>query len=104
MTQSREQFEARYPVPEGVQWSPESSRYALVEISTARNTGSTIARYEAYVHSWSVWKASREDVVVALPEIITCVAPDEIVTRACRNNAINECRTAIESAGLRVSP
>lgn len=57
---SRQQFESRYPVPKGVEWNPESSRYALVEIKTARNTGSTIASYEAYVHSWGVWKSAWE--------------------------------------------
>ncbi|WP_095067894.1 DUF1382 family protein [Pseudomonas sp. Irchel 3A18] len=67
MSQSREQFEARYPVPAGVRWSEETSRYALVDIKTARHTGSTIAGYEAYVHSWGVWKASRQAVVVHLP-------------------------------------
>lgn len=98
---AREQFESRYPVPQGVEWNPESSRYALVEISTARNTGSTIARYEAYVHSWSVWKASREDVVVELPDSFTYHDGSEITRAVIVADKLIE---SLESAGLRVSP
>ncbi len=100
---SREQFEARYPVPQGVEWSPESSRYALVQISNARNAGSTIARYEAYVHSWGVWNASREDVVIDLPLIDErdwAVTSDEF---GAMREGIEIMARRVEASGLKVS-
>lgn len=111
MTSSREQFEARYPVPQGVEWNPESNRYALVEIKTARNAGSTIARYEAYVHSWGVWKSSREDLVVKLPpQPEEPEAPEDAWDDSYMDayhsamHMRHQCKEAIGSAGLRVSP
>ncbi|MBX8528534.1 hypothetical protein K5D32_02605 [Pseudomonas cichorii] len=98
MSAIREQFESRYPVPAGVLWSEETSRYALVEIKTARHTGSTIAGYEAYFHSWGVWKSSRDALAIELPDHYGYDDPGEAI------HAINDCRAAIEAVGLRVSP
>ncbi|MCV4343297.1 hypothetical protein [Pseudomonas capsici] len=97
MTKVREQFESRYPVPTGVRWNEETKRYALVEIKTARHAGSTVAGYEAYVHSWSVWKASRGDVMVVIP-------PFDDYPASIERDVREALRTAVESAGLRVSP
>ncbi len=108
MSLCREQFESRYPVPTGVRWNEETNRYALVEIKTARHAGSTIAGYEAYVHSWSVWKASREDVALSLPDRFSEAYQEyfDDVEGGCLNEGkyIADVRAAIESAGLRVSP
>jgi hypothetical protein len=52
---SREQFESRFPVPEGVAWNPETSRYVLFHLKRA-----TVAIYEAHVERWVVWQAARE--------------------------------------------
>lgn len=52
---SREQFEAKFPVPAGVTWNPETSRYVLTEL---RNT--TVTTYEAHVERWVVWQAAQE--------------------------------------------
>ncbi|SEP58013.1 hypothetical protein SAMN03159444_00113 [Pseudomonas sp. NFACC02] len=50
---SRNQFEARFPVPEGVAWNPETSRYVLVHLKRA-----TVSIYEAHVERWAVWQAA----------------------------------------------
>ncbi|SDJ39343.1 DNA translocase FtsK [Pseudomonas abietaniphila] len=52
---SREQFETKFPVPAGVTWNPETSRYVLTEL---RN--STVTTYEAHVERWVVWQAACE--------------------------------------------
>ncbi|WP_062390900.1 hypothetical protein [Pseudomonas abietaniphila] len=52
---SREQFENKFPVPAGVTWNSETSRYVLTEL---RN--STVATYEAHVERWVVWQAANE--------------------------------------------
>jgi hypothetical protein len=51
---SREQFESRFPVPEGVAWNPETSRYVLFHLKRA-----TVATYEAHVERWVVWQAAQ---------------------------------------------
>lgn len=51
----REQFESRFPVPEGVAWNPETCRYVLVHLKRA-----TVATYEAHVERWVVWQAACE--------------------------------------------
>ncbi len=65
MSLCREQFESRYPIPSGIHWDQSIGTYRITDISRPRNQGSIISRYEAYVHSWGVWKASREASVVA---------------------------------------
>jgi hypothetical protein len=52
---SRDQFETRFPVPEGVTWNPETSRYVLTELRK-----STVSTYEAHVERWVVWQAACE--------------------------------------------
>lgn len=115
---SRQQFESRYPVPDGIHWDQSIGTYRITDINKPRNQGAIIARYEAYVHSWGVWKASREDAVTAVG--IT----DDLLNSAYwdfdarvkgyppyQAPAGQECSAfkvaitaAIESAGLRVSP
>ncbi|MGE8382090.1 MAG: hypothetical protein ACN6PL_00405 [Pseudomonas putida] len=60
---SREQFEARYPVPEGCCWNTEQGRYVLFHLKLC-----TVAKYERFVENWVCWQASREAVVVELQE------------------------------------
>lgn len=111
MTSSREQFESRYPVPQGVEWNPESNRYALVQISNARNAGSTIAIYEAYVHSWGVWKACRDALAVVMPPVPVAPEPpedaidDSFMDGHCAAIRMrNACYLAMQAAGVRVLP
>lgn len=51
----REQFEAHFPVPEGVAWNPETSRYVLTELRKSR-----VHTYESHVERWAVWQAACE--------------------------------------------
>jgi len=60
---SREQFEARYPVPEGCCWNTEQGRYVLFHLKLC-----TVAKYERFVESWVCWQASRDAVVIDLTQ------------------------------------
>lgn len=94
---SREQFEARYPVPEGACWNAEQGRYVLFHLKLC-----TVAKYERFVEKWVCWQASREAVVVELP--------DRKEDKYCSLRGFDEVRfcadvmTAIEAAGLKVAP
>lgn len=55
MMTTRERFENKFPVPTGVTWNPEASRYVLTELRK-----STVSTYEAHVERWVVWQAACE--------------------------------------------
>ncbi|HDS1729128.1 hypothetical protein [Pseudomonas putida] len=82
---SREQFEARYPVPEGACWNAEQSRYVLFHLKLC-----TVAKYERFVENWVCWQASRNSVLVELQAEI--------------DGYVRERREAIEAQGLKVAP
>lgn len=89
---SREQFEARYPVPEGACWNAEQGRYVLFHLKLC-----TVAKYERFVENWVCWQASREAMVVELPKFDDYPASIE---RDMRESL----RAAIEAQGLKVAP
>lgn len=99
---SREQFESRFPVPEGVAWNPETSRYVLTELRKSR-----VHTYESHVERWVVWQASRETLVIELPNRFAEKYQDyyDDVEGGCFNEAryINDLTAAIEAAGVKVS-
>jgi DNA segregation ATPase FtsK/SpoIIIE-like protein len=66
MMTTREQFETKFPVPAGVTWNSETSRYVLTELRK-----STVATYEAHVERWVVWQAACESMSseVVSPEV-----------------------------------
>lgn len=82
---SREQFEARYPAPEGCCWNADQGRYVLFHLKLC-----TVAKYERFVENWVCWQASREAVLVELQAEI--------------DDYVRERREAIEAQGLKVSP
>lgn len=100
---SREQFETKFPVPEGVEWNPETSRYVLVHLKLA-----SVAIYEAHVERWVVWQASREALVIELPNRFAAKYQDyyDDVEGGGFNEAryINDLTAGIEAAGVEVKP
>ncbi|MEW9857864.1 hypothetical protein [Pseudomonas putida] len=85
----REQFEQRYPVPEGACWNAEQGRYVLFHLKLC-----TVAKYERFVENWVCWQASREAVVVELP------ADDGMDGHLWAPEVV----AAIEAQGLKVAP
>lgn len=98
---SREQFEAAFPVPEHVRWDGEQylcdSRYQIRAFLT-------------YCDQWDVWQASRQALVVELPAKISHLPHSQVgngfvLPEAEQyDEAIDDCREAIEAAGVRVTP
>lgn len=64
--------------------------------------------YTAEQEAWKVWQASRAALVVELPEKISQYNTDDdgFVNPAAaeHDEAIDDCRAAIEAAGVRVKP
>lgn len=75
MSQIREQFEARFPVPPGVAWSDEHQNYGWVKKSAFQKT----ITYRAL---WTGWQASRESLAVDLPRDVDQFADDDPGRRA----------------------
>ncbi len=102
INQVREQFEGRYPVPDGMKWEPTlgvSGDYILSDVRFC--SGDRAARYIA---RWESWQASRQSIVVELPETHTPAPEDDERWHSVRNSTINACRRAIEAQGLKVAP
>lgn len=62
-------------------------------------------------YDWLVWQASRQAIEVELPDLVGLTNAEEIDGSAIApredrayDQAIDECREAIESCGLRVKP
>lgn len=91
---SREQFEQRYPVPEGACWNAEQGRYVLFHLKLC-----TLGRYERHVDNWICWQASREAVVVELPPKWNDATHSNKQDWDC---GIEDARMAIEAQGLKV--
>ncbi|UJW24776.1 MULTISPECIES: hypothetical protein [Pseudomonas] len=96
---SREQFEQRYPVPEGACWNAEQARYVLFHLKLC-----TVAKYERFVENWVCWQASRDAVAVnpAWPDHYDYTNSD------VAGAAVLDCRSAFQKAmraqGLKVAP
>lgn len=88
---SREQFEQRYPVPEGACWNAEQARYVLFHLKLC-----TVTKFARFVENWVCWQASREAVVVELPA--------EWVTNVGKMLPPPAVRRGIEAQGLKVAP
>ena len=93
----REQFEARFPVPAGVQWSEEHQNYGWVKKSAFQQ----VITYRAL---FTGWKASRETLEIELPKPF---GGDRMVSKAeryTRIQVIDEMHRTLEEAGLKVKP
>lgn len=98
MSNVREQFEARFPVPLGVAWSDEHQNYGWVKKSAFQKT----ITYRAL---FTGWQASRESLVIELPAEKPMSHNHETeAARLAFNDAIEASREAIEAAGLKVAP
>ncbi|MFK3815110.1 hypothetical protein ACI2KG_00620 [Pseudomonas sp. NPDC089407] len=97
----RPQFEERYPVPEGVAWNSDSQRYVLTHLKIC-----TVSQYEKHVERWMCWRASREAVVVQMPDRTSeayCEEFDDVEGGSFNEAAyIRDVRKVIEAQGLKV--
>ncbi len=62
----REEFEDRFPVPEGVEWRP--GDYFPIHTENVHEYIGRCGRASRYADMWAAWKASRAALRVELPE------------------------------------
>ena len=91
---SREQFEAKFPVPAGVAWKEAIWMYEVVDIWKLEQE-LTIGKYNWL---WEGWQASREAAVVDITWF-TCLVPGGNPLEV-----IDACRAKVEACGLKVAP
>lgn len=61
----REEFEARFPVPFGVEWRDGDYH---ISNPNAKRKQITLAGHLFYLGRWESWQASRESLVIELPD------------------------------------
>lgn len=81
MPDIREEFEARYPLPEGVEWRP--SDYFPIHTENVHEYIGRCGSASRYADMWDAWQASRAALKVDLPD-------DGI--EDCRRDWPNSCR------------
>ncbi|HEJ1114437.1 TPA: hypothetical protein SLU31_002211 [Pseudomonas aeruginosa] len=62
----REEFEDRFPVPEGIEWRP--GDYFPIHTENVHEYIGRCGRASRYADMWAAWKASRAALRVELPE------------------------------------
>ncbi|AZF37723.1 hypothetical protein C4J88_2943 [Pseudomonas sp. R4-39-08] len=100
----REEFEREWgqvDAAQGVHFIPElntygSELYAQHEYAQMKSS--------AWFYFQKGWKASREALVIELPELHTMAPDDDRKWHGCRNSTIRTCARAIEAVGLKVKP
>ena len=98
---SREQFEQTFPVPSNIRWSEEHQSYGFI-----RRKGNDISQVHRYRSMWNAWQASRETLLVELPARMNenTQSYERDLANMAFNEAVDDCREAIETAGLKVKP
>jgi hypothetical protein len=91
----RNEFESRFPVPNGVIWS--DGAYHLVNEKAC-----TKLSHLFYLGRWETWQASREALVIELPKIVDKEWANTHAERSAMREAIGWCKKRIEAAGLKV--
>lgn len=97
---SREQFEAKFPLPAGVAWKESIGMYEVVDIWKL-DKPITISKYNWL---WDGWHASREAVVLELPALGQPDCDYDESWHHIRNGTIDACKRVIEAQGLQVAP
>lgn len=114
MPDIREEFEACYPLPEGVEWR--TSDYLPIHTENVHEYIGRCGRASRYASMWDAWQASRAALRVELPPTITAEEvvehfniDEEGIDMAAGiahmvNGAIWSCAAFIKQAGIEVKP
>ncbi|ENQ7723545.1 hypothetical protein [Pseudomonas aeruginosa] len=104
----REEFEDRFPVPEGIEWRP--GDYFPIHTENVHEYIGRCGRASRYADMWAAWKASRAALRVELPDdgIEDCRRDWQ---NSCRDNfdtgycyATDRITQALQQAGIEVAP
>ncbi|MDI3949451.1 hypothetical protein QK393_25850 [Pseudomonas aeruginosa] len=100
----RQEFEDRFPIPEGIEWRP--SDYFPIHTENVHEYICRCGRASRYADMWQAWQASRASLRVELPE--RAVLPEYTEHRLlyCERTGFNEClervTEALQQAGIEV--
>lgn len=103
----REEFEDRFPVPEGIEWRP--GDYFPIHTENVHEYIGRCGRASRYADMWAAWKASRAALRVELPDdgIEDCRRDWQ---NSCRDNfdtgycyATDRITQALQQAGIEVA-
>jgi len=88
----REEFEAKYALPDGLHWCEQSSQYV------------GHPQFWLFTDRLEVWINSRAAIEVELPKIVDKEWANTHAERSAMREAIGWCKKRIESLGLKVKP
>lgn len=103
MPDIREEFEACYPLPEGVEWR--TSDYLPIHTENVHEYIGRCGRASRYASMWDAWQASRAALRVELPERrdpLNSTGDDENPRSAGFNDCLERVTEALQQAGIEV--
>ncbi|EJA2567786.1 hypothetical protein MWS85_004758 [Pseudomonas aeruginosa] len=93
----RQEFEDRFPIPEGIEWRP--SDYFPIHTENVHEYICRCGRASRYADMWQAWKASRAALRVELPK------PYPALEYAPKTKVFNitDVELALQQAGIEVA-
>ncbi|HEK1393476.1 TPA: hypothetical protein SMR00_005602 [Pseudomonas aeruginosa] len=111
MPDMREEFEDRFPIPEGIEWR--DTDYFPVQTDNVHVYVALAGASARYTSMWQAWQASRAALVIEMPPRVTAedvaehldIDDQEAVEIAHMvNGSIAACASFIKQAGIEVKP
>ncbi|ENM3028918.1 hypothetical protein AB7A55_004940 [Pseudomonas aeruginosa] len=97
----REEFEDRFPVPDGIEWRP--GDYFPIHTENVHEYIGRCGRASRYADMWAAWKASRAALRVELPDALV---PENNVSSkliiGAYNALLEHVTEALQQAGIEV--
>lgn len=98
----RQEFEDRFPIPEGIEWR--DTDYFPVQTDNVHVYVALAGAAARYSAMWQAWQASRAALNVRLPKPYGSSSLDAYSELAEFNRGIMECLAALQQAGIEVKP
>lgn len=105
MPDMREDFEDRFPIPEGIAWR--NTDYFPVQTNNVHEYVALAGVAAQYTSMWEAWQASRAALRVELPERrdpLNSTGDDENPRSAGFNDCLERVTEALQQAGIEVKP
>lgn len=103
MPDMREDFEDRFPIPEGIAWR--NTDYFPVQTNNVHEYVALAGVAAQYTSMWEAWQASRAALRVELPERrdpLNSTGDDENPRSAGFNACLERVKKALQQAGIEV--
>lgn len=96
----RQEFEDRFPIPEGIEWRP--SDYFPIHTENVHEYICRCGRASRYADMWQAWQASRASLRVELPAKRSYSMYATKHECHAFNDAIEKANEALQQAGIEV--